>query len=466
MKISKLYIKIFISFFLALTVAEVLIFYLFTHSERKITGSRFQQNTVIMVQMLDELIEEKIRWLNGIYASRGEIESLIKRIGDVYAAKIWIEGADETPILKSFSEDIPSDFMSGFDLRNRDFGDIKLYHDNGTILRIYALVPLKSPTDDQLSLHILFERKRQTSHKWEFGQWLVIIGIAIAILIIPLSRFITKRINKLRQSALRIAVGDLSHRVTIKGGDEIGELGHAFNIMTEKLERMIVGGKELTANVSHELRTPLTRIRIAEEILRDKLIQGDYREWKSHLDDIREDIGALDRLIGRILELSKIDIHELRLNKELLDLSDLFSILMAELKPIIELKDLKITTDISFPSPFMGDRNTLGVAFLNVLDNAVKFTPEKGNIMVKTYSEKGFPCVSVINSYRELAEKDLNKIFEPFHRAERSNATGSGLGLAITKRIIEKHGGSIEALNSAEGFEIRMKLSWERVESI
>jgi two-component system sensor histidine kinase CpxA len=229
---------------------------------------------------------------------------------------------------------------------------------------------------------------------------------------------------------------------------------------------MIIGGKELTANVSHELRTPLTRIRIAEEILRDKLIQGDYREWKSQLDDIREDIGALDKLIGRILELSKIDIHELRLNKELLDLSDLFSILMAELKPIIELKELKITTDFSFPSPVMGDRHTLGVAFLNVLDNAVKFTPEKGNIMVKTYTENGFPCASVINSYRELAEKDLNKIFEPFHRAERSNATGSGLGLAITKRIIEKHGGSIEALNSAEGFEIRMKLSWERVESI
>lgn len=463
MKPSKLYIKIFISFFLALSVAEVLIFVLFTHSERKIVGSRFEQNTAIMVQMLDELLEEKILWLKGIDSSSKEIEELINRIGEVYEAKIWINGADETPVLKSFPEDITSELLSGFDMTYKDSGDIKLYHDFGTIHRMYAFIPLKSPTNEKYSLHVLFERKKQTSHKWEFAQWLVIIGIAIAILIIPISRFITQRINKLRQSALRIAEGDLSHRVTIEVGDEIGELGRAFNIMTEKVERMIVGGKELTANVSHELRTPLTRIRIAEEILRDKLIKGDFKEWKSHLDDIREDIGALDKLIGRILEFSKIDIHELRLNMESLDLLDLFSDLMGELKPIIELKELKVTTDFSFSSPIMGDRQTLGVAFLNVLDNAIKFAPEKGNIKVKTYSENGFPCASITNSYRELAEKDLNKIFEPFHRAGRANTAGSGLGLAITKRIIEKHGGSIEALNSAEGFEIRMKLLWEKV---
>ena len=462
MRPSKLYIKIFISFFLALTVTEVLIFVLFTHSERKITRYRFEQNTAIMVQMLDELIEEKIRWMEGIDSSKEEIKGLIDRIGTIYEAKIWIKGADEIPILKSFSEDIPSDLLSEFDMKKKVFGDTRLYHDFGDIHRIYAFVPLNSAFDENLSLNIIFERKKMMSHKWEFAQWLVIIGVVIAILIIPLSRFITERIKELRQSALRIAAGDLSHRVTITGGDEIGELGRAFNSMTEKLERMIIGGKELTANVSHELRTPLTRIRIVEEILRDKLVKGDYSKWKNHLDDIREDVGALDSLIGRILELSKIDIHELRLNMESLDLSDLLNDLMEQFKSIIELRNLKVKTDFSFSSHIMGDRHSLGVAFSNVFDNAVKFTPENGNIIVKTYSENGFPCVSVINSFRQLTEMDLNKIFEPFHRAERSNKHGTGLGLAITKKILEKHGGIIEALNSTEGFEIRMRLLWKQ----
>jgi two-component system sensor histidine kinase CpxA len=261
---------------------------------------------------------------------------------------------------------------------------------------------------------------------------------------------------------LRIAEGDLSHRVNIKGGDEIEELGDSFNRMTEQLERMIIGGKELTANISHELRTPLTRIRIAVEILRDKLERGDFGKWENHLDDITEDIGALDCLIGRILELSKIDIHELRLNMERLDLPEFLNELIDKLKPIIKLKNLNVKKNFSFSSPMMGDKNSLGIAFLNVLDNAVKFTPEKGNILLKTYSEDSFIGISVANSYRRLAEQEIEKIFEPFYRAERSNASGSGLGLAITKKIIEKHGGAIEALNSTEGFEIIMKFPRER----
>jgi signal transduction histidine kinase len=109
----------------------------------------------------------------------------------------------------------------------------------------------------------------------------------------------------------------------------------------------------------------------------------------------------------------------------------------------------------------MGDRETLRTALLNILDNATKFTPPNGDIIVKVYSEKGFVEISVINSFEKLSDEELTRIFDPFHRTGRSKAAGSGLGLTVTKKIIERHGGKIESFNSAEGLEIRIRLPIE-----
>ena len=122
--------------------------------------------------------------------------------------------------------------------------------------------------------------------------------------------------------------------------------------MADKLEIMIRSGKELTANVSHELRTPLTRIRIAEEMIREKLGENELQLYERHLDEIREDIQELDTLIGRILELSKLDLRDAPLTITPFDLSELMETLLLKFKSIIDHKDLKVETDLSFPSPF------------------------------------------------------------------------------------------------------------------
>jgi two-component system sensor histidine kinase CpxA len=322
----------------------------------------------------------------------------------------------------------------------------------------YAVIPIAFPKGEKGSIHILFGSQGLSHPEGGFALGLAIIGLIVALLIIPVSRLITDRVKQLKQSALRIAEGDLSHRAAVKGKDEIGELAQAFNHMTDKLERMITSSKELTANVSHELRTPLTRIRIAEELLREKLEKGNIKEYERHLDDIREDISELDRLTGRILELSRLDIQESPLKFEILNPSDLIKDLLERLKPVMERKDLRVNTDLSSDSPLMGDREALRLALLNILDNAAKFTPLKGDIIVKTYSKQGFLEISVTNSFEKLAEEDLTRIFDPFHRTGRSKAAGSGLGLTITKKIIERHGGKIESFNSPEGLEIRIRL--------
>ena len=462
MKPGKLYIRIFLSFVLVLIVTEILIFGLFMVSAGRTFRSHLERHTSVKVLMVKELLEKKIRSTQGTSLSENEdLKELISRIGEIYEAKVWLADTDETPILKSFAGNIPAEVLRISKKEAKDFGDIKLYHGFRRHWEFYATIPLEIEDGESFSIHAIFEGRGRHRPEGGFALGLAVIGIVIALLIIPVSRFITGRVNQLRQSALRIAEGDFSHRVTVKGKDEIGELARAFNRMTDKLERMIISSKELTANVSHELRTPLTRIRIAEELLREKSQHRDLRELERHLDAIREDIEELDTIIGRILELSKLDIQESPLKLETLNPMGLLNGLLERLKPVIERKDLHVKTDLSFRPPFKGDREALYTALLNVLDNAAKFTPEKGDVIVKMHSEQDFLVISVINSFEKLAEEDLSKIFNPFHRVERSQESGSGLGLAITNKIIERHGGDIKAFNSPEGLAIRMRLPAE-----
>ena len=462
MKPGKLYIRIFLSFVLVLIVTEILIFGLFMVSAGRAFRSRLERHTSVKVLMVKELLEEKIRSARGTSLSQNEdLKELISRIGDIYEAKVWLADTDGTPVLKSFAGNIPAEVLRISKKEAKEFGDIKLYHGFRRHWEFYATIPLEIEDGESFSIHAIFEGRERHRPEGGFVLGLAVIGIVIALLIIPVSRFITGRVNQLKQSALRIAEGDLSHRVTVKGKDEIGELARAFNRMTDKLERMIISSKELTANVSHELRTPLTRMRIAEELLREKSQQGDSKELERHLDAIREDIEELDTLIGRILELSKLDIHESPLEFESLNPSDLLNKLLERLNPVFERKDLRVKTDLSFHPPFKCDREALYAALLNILDNAAKFTPEKGDVIVTMHSEQDSLVISVTNSFEKLAEEDLSRIFDPFHRVERSQESGSGLGLAITKRIIERHGGNIEAFNSPEGLVIRMRLPAE-----
>ena len=176
------------------------------------------------------------------------------------------------------------------------------------------------------------------------------------------------------------------------------------------------------------------------------------------MDRIREDISELDNLIGRILDLSKLDIHETPFTFECVDPSELMHDLIKRLQPVIDRKRLHISADSTFAPPFLADREALRTAMLNVLDNAVKFTPEKGHITIQIHSGPVLLGMSVTNTCEPIPEEELSRIFDPFHRVKGSKAAGSGLGLAITKKIIERHGGNIEARNSEKGFEIRISL--------
>jgi two-component system sensor histidine kinase CpxA len=457
MKPGKLYLKIFLSFLAILFITEISIFALFVMIPGKDFRAQLEHYTKGKVLIVKEIVEDKIRSAPTTELSKNEpLRKFISDFGEILGAKVWLQNSDGTLSVKSFEGGVPVMVEQFKEKRSRDYGSFKLYRRRHS--HFYAVIPIAFPKGEKGSIHILFGSPGPFRPEGGFALGLAMIGLIVALLIIPVSRFITNRVKQLQQSALRIAEGDLSHRAAVKGKDEIGELARAFNHMTDKLERMIISSKELTANVSHELRTPLTRIRIAEELLREKLGKGNFKEYERHLDEIREDISELDSLTGRILESSRLDIQESPLKFEMLNPSDLINDLLERLKPVMDHKDLRVKTDLSSDSPLMGDREALRLALLNILDNAAKFTPPKGDIIVKMNSQRGFLEISVTNSFEKLAEEDLTRIFDPFHRTGRSKAAGSGLGLTITKKIIERHGGKIESFNAPEGLEIRIRL--------
>ena len=458
MKLSKLYIKIFLSFLLVLTVTLVLIFAIFMIAAGRDFHSRMGHYVKAHVLITKELVEDKITSNPDVPISQNEaLRNALGRLAQAYSSKVWLTDADGNSLMQSFSDDIPrilSDSRWKPLEKSRHF---ELYRRVKGGWQWYAIIPMRIGEDRVGRLHF-FSEKPEKEHPEGFGVGLIVIGIVVALLVLPLTRYITKRVKGLSESAWRIAEGDLSHRATVKGKDEIGELGHAFNRMADRLEKMIQSGKELTANVSHELRSPLARIRVAEELLREKLKDIDEEDWKRHLDGIREDIEELDRLIGQILDLSKMDLHDAPLNRESIDPLELIEGLLKRFEPTISRKGLRMTKELSFDPPFIADREALRTALSNILDNAIKFTPENGMMRIKMHSKDESLEISVTNSFEALSEQDLERIFDPFHRTEGAPKTGSGLGLAITKKIIQRHGGTIKALNTEEGLQIQITL--------
>ncbi|MBI4763618.1 MAG: HAMP domain-containing histidine kinase [Deltaproteobacteria bacterium] len=461
MRSGKLYIKILLSFLAVLFITMMVIFALFHALPGKHFTTRLEDFAQTKALIIKETVEDKIRSAPTKDLSKNEpLKNFILEFGKILGAKVWLQNSDNTIAIKSFPEEIPEIVFKLKEKNAGVYGNMTVYHQRN--LDLYAIIPVVLQNGERGTIHVLYYTRerpfRPDLPEGVFALGLFIIGLFAALLFIPISWIIIGRLKKLRQSALAISEGNLSHRADIRGQDEIGELAQSFNRMADKLEAMIINAKELTANVSHELRTPLTRIRISEEILRDKLEIGDVSLFERYLDEIREDIQELDQLIGRILEWSKLDMQAAPFVFAPFDPVALIKKLLGRFQPVINHKQLEVISDLSLSPPFLGDQEALATALLTVLDNAFKFTPEKGQIHIRMKPQSDWLEISIVNSFERIPEEELSLIFVPFHRAKPYRAGGSGLGLAIAKKIIERHGGMIGAYNAEKGLEIKISL--------
>jgi signal transduction histidine kinase len=156
--------------------------------------------------------------------------------------------------------------------------------------------------------------------------------------------------------------------------------------------------------------------------------------------------------------LSKLDIQEAPLRFETVNPVDLVKEILERLGPAMDRKNLHVTQDLSSASSFSGDRNALKTAFANVLENAVKYVAEAGEVRVELRPEGKDLRVGISNSFPAIPDEVLANLFEPFYRGETGTQRGSGLGLAIARKVVEAHGGTIQATNAPEGFRVEIRL--------
>ena len=439
MRFKSLYLKIFLSFLVILILTEILIMALFVFGAGKHFRAKFQGYTVAKVEMAGLYLESLIK-AGDTPAARGLTGPLV-RIGEIYGARTWIEDAKGTVLAKSFQGPPPDkeSFCCGIPSLMTD--RVTLRKNRRSSWEFYSQSPLALPGGGTGSLHMVFRPPSSPGHEGAFLLGLLVIGAVVALLTLPVSRLITRPVNRLRQSAVRISDGELSHRATVNSKDEIGQLGRAFNHMADRLGEMIRGGKELTANVSHELRSPLARIRVAEELIRRKAEQEGCQGLTAHLDNIKEDIEEQDQIIEKIMTLSKLDLSEEPLRMMEVDPAELFEAVLERFAPLIQSRGLELITNLESPGRIFLDPKALVTALSNLVDNAVKFTPQGGRVEAGLSRREGNLVLSLANTLAGPPPADLEAIFEPFHKSDPVQGGGTGLGLAIVRRTLEKHGG-------------------------
>ncbi len=304
----------------------------------------------------------------------------------------------------------------------------------------------------------LRERYRET-----FGRALTIMIVCGGILGWLVSRQALSGLNRLRQTVTEIGNGDLGRRVALgHGGQEIEELSFAFNTMLDRIQLLVHELQEVTNGVAHDLRSPLTRIRgMAETALTSKANPPDFEEMAGVV------IEESDRLVGIIntmLDIAQTDTGLATIAREPLDLQEILHEAFDLFSPMAENKSLIFTmSELPTPLPIIGDRGRLQRVVANLLDNAIKYTPEGGTVSISATCENSQVVVAFRDTGIGIGREDLTSVFEKFYRTDQSRSTpGSGLGLALARSVVRTHGGEIGVASTpGEGstFTIRLPLA-------
>lgn len=248
--------------------------------------------------------------------------------------------------------------------------------------------------------------------------------------------------------------GHLNQRIDIRGSGEFRQLGESFNIMSEKLEDLDNARNEFVSNASHELKTPLSAIKVLTESLLHMGID-DPEIYKEFLSDINFEIDRLNSIITDLLALVQLDKQSgaVQLNKEPVDLAKLAIRTLKSLQLLAEQKNITIGISNDDEVVVEGDSTKLQQVISNLVDNAIKYTPEGGRVSIDVNRSPEFAVLRVSDTGIGIPPEDLSRIFDRFFRVDKArsrNTGGTGLGLSIANRIVLMHGGYLRVY-SQEG---------------
>jgi signal transduction histidine kinase len=326
------------------------------------------------------------------------------------------------------------------------------------LLATYAVSSLLTFINVWLTARLMFA----SSHDLLLATVLLLFAGGIAMTLGHFfSETLTKRIIILNQAAKSIANGQFDVRIEVPGRDEMAELGQTFNTMAKQLQAAAEKQKELDtlradliAWVSHDLQTPLASIQAIVEALADGVVEEPETSQR-YLKTAQREIQSLSTLIDNLFQVAQLDAGGLQLSLEANSLSDLISDTLESFSRIASQKNIRIDGQVPKEvDPVVMDAERIGRVLSNIISNALRHTPNGGEIHVKASRSEGMVTVSITDTGEGIHQEDLPHIFDRFYRGEKSRSRksgGAGLGLSIAKGIIEAHGGWIQVENVEVG---------------
>ncbi len=297
---------------------------------------------------------------------------------------------------------------------------------------------------------------------------ILLIALISGLLSFITSSFITRPLKTLMKIVQKITNGQLDQQVEVVGNGEIAELGNAFNHMTKQLQRVEQSRQEFVSNVSHELKTPLSSIKVLTESL---MFQEDVpvELYKEFFEDINSEVDRLNSIISDLLTLVRLDQREIPLNIVEINLGNLIQNILKRLAPLAKKKNINLIYESHREIIAEIDEVKFSLALTNLVENAIKYTPDGGNVNVIVQGDLQDAIITVQDTGIGIDKEEQSKIFERFYRTDKTRnreTGGTGLGLAITYKTIVMHNGSIvveseEGKGSTFSVQIPLRHVWE-----
>jgi len=291
---------------------------------------------------------------------------------------------------------------------------------------------------------------------WEMVS-LLAIGLPVTVILVAITGYLVagralKPVDAMAQRALHITAEQLNERIHIENtNDELGQLGAAFNTTLARLERSFEQLRRFTADASHELRTPLTAIKSVGEV--SLSMPGDVNYYRDTIGSMLEEANRLTHLVDSLLTMARADAGSIQLHRTGVYLYELAKEACALLDVLAEEKQQDIRVEGDIFVAVLADRTILRQAVVNLVHNAVKFSPVNGLVRIVVGESGKDAVIEVHDSGPGIPAEHRAHIFERFYRVDRARARavgGAGLGLSIAQWAVNIHGGAIE-VESAPG---------------
>lgn len=452
--IPTLYLRIAIVICVVVWSSLALTSYTFTHSFRNQLSNRVEELLQNAAELVVRLIQEgETQQLGQTVAiagklNRGQELHLYAATGERYASRPGASARcviPESVVQHVLDGGIYSSFREGNDVEQCPQGSVGTSFEYGGIR--YALFVATSTSNPKRS-------------DWLDMRNLLPILLITTLLIALAAIYLVRPLKQITEATRRIAGGDFNVRLRIRQKDELGELATSITHMAQELQKMEKMRQEFVSNVSHDIQTPLTSIRGFSKLLQQESLDASDRQ--SYLQLIESESARLSRLSENLLKLASLESEQHPLDPKPLVLDEQLRRCVVACEPLWSNKQLEIELDLPH-ARIVADEDSLGQVWMNLLHNAIKFTPVGGRIVINLALADRHVTVTVKDTGSGISAEDLPHLFRRFYKVDPSRrhteGGGSGLGLAIVKKIVDLHGGSI-VVDSApgSGTEVRVRL--------